>query len=162
MLIWQECFGHGKRRSKPSILRCGSRRYIGVWSICSWLGSAEKSCAYVSRSCVRCSCVWASCSWSSCSSTSCVSSSTSFVSCACASLTIALNVAARSDLQIDCFEDALLSLGLLWARSWWASADSISSSCQISCLAAVALPSWNSRRKTLFYAAARRTKQTRC
>jgi hypothetical protein len=138
---------HEKRRFELPVLRFDSRRSVGIWSAtCPWLGSAETSRSCVSRSCVSRSCVSgsrtsASRPSSSCPFGSCVSSSPSFASYTCASLIIALKVAARSNLEMDRFEDALLGLGLPWSRSSWASADLTSSSCRRSCLAAAIIVS---------------------
>jgi hypothetical protein len=123
---------HEKRRFELPVLRSDSHRSVGIWSATyPWLGSAETSCSSVSRSCMS----------GSCPSGSCVSSSPSFASCACASLIIALKIAARSNLEMDRFEDALLGLGLPRSRSSWASADLTSSSCRRSCLAAAIIVS---------------------
>jgi hypothetical protein len=89
---------HGECKFEPPVLRCESRRSVGMWlATCSCLEGTESSSSYVSSSCV---------------SGSCVSRFSSFAMCASISLAIIFVLATKSDLEVERFEDALLGLGL--------------------------------------------------
>jgi hypothetical protein len=94
---------HGECTFEPPVLRCESRRSVGMWlATCSCLEGTESSSSYVSSSCVS----------GSRSSGSCVSHFSSFAMCASSSLAIIFVLATKFDLEVERFEDALLGLGL--------------------------------------------------